>query len=513
MPTLSSDNLEDVLDVLAKKAVYNAEFRRTKAAFLPQLQQLGSGAMDALKANPAAGAGLLGAGLGGAYGLATSFGRPEEERQPWSSALTGALAGGALGAGAGVAYDQLGPGIRDYFSGAVAGGGAAGGGSPGGAAGPTFMHNGQQYRLRDPAAASQLLPELQSLDERNPITRGVGAVGDVISNYTEKHPWLATMLGADIGSHALGTAAEMSTAGRGGAATLGHFNKGLGALKPDGTQFTGDHIDALKRWAGDQTPESFHSNYQNAVRNGAGVSLPGKPGKGGVPGAPTTISAQQLRDVGRAGTGRIRPGGVRSLLDILGDVTPEGWQRPGPLFGTGHGNEGELIADGLRGAGDQLRGGINAAADKIPQRVKTPFQQAGTGIRGAAGTLASKLPQRVKSPLHALWDRVRGSNPTPAPGPGHGLGLAPMPSPPRPTPAAPAASAWPGRIGGATQKLLQRAHTFQRPTSLVGRLAPRAGLYAGLPMLQWYMGQSAAENTARQRIQDLLKQYAVPTGE
>ncbi len=42
---------------------------------------------------------LLGAGLGGAAGLGSSFFRDKKERQPWQSALTGALAGGAIGTG------------------------------------------------------------------------------------------------------------------------------------------------------------------------------------------------------------------------------------------------------------------------------------------------------------------------------------------------------------------------------------------------------------------------------
>lgn len=64
------------------------------------------GAMWAATPDAAKGA-LMGAGLGGVGGYLSQAGRDEEDRRPWGSALTGALAGGALGGGMGLAAPRL----------------------------------------------------------------------------------------------------------------------------------------------------------------------------------------------------------------------------------------------------------------------------------------------------------------------------------------------------------------------------------------------------------------------
>jgi hypothetical protein len=46
----------------------------------------------------------IGGGLGGLAGYGSSMMQDEEDRRPWRSALTGLMAGGALGAGAGLAF-------------------------------------------------------------------------------------------------------------------------------------------------------------------------------------------------------------------------------------------------------------------------------------------------------------------------------------------------------------------------------------------------------------------------
>lgn len=50
---------------------------------------------------------LLGAGGGGLFGLVSSYGKEEDERNPIQSALTGALGGGILGAGGGLLAQHL----------------------------------------------------------------------------------------------------------------------------------------------------------------------------------------------------------------------------------------------------------------------------------------------------------------------------------------------------------------------------------------------------------------------
>lgn len=57
--------------------------------------------------SPSAKGALGGAALGGGAGLLSSFARPKDERQPMSSTLTGALAGGAAGLGIGAAAPHL----------------------------------------------------------------------------------------------------------------------------------------------------------------------------------------------------------------------------------------------------------------------------------------------------------------------------------------------------------------------------------------------------------------------
>lgn len=103
-------SLEDAVETLAKRAVFarringalekRAQLKsaQPKPNFMSQwlggenLKRIGIG-------------GLVGAGLGGVGGGLLSLGRPEEERHTLRDALTGALAGGALGAGGTALYN------------------------------------------------------------------------------------------------------------------------------------------------------------------------------------------------------------------------------------------------------------------------------------------------------------------------------------------------------------------------------------------------------------------------
>lgn len=103
-PCLANDTLENAIEALAQRAValQHGAPRLSKAAMdkTAFLQQIG----ERLKSlDPVAKKALLGAGVGGALGLGTSFLGDEEDRKPWSSALTGALAGGVMGGGLGLA--------------------------------------------------------------------------------------------------------------------------------------------------------------------------------------------------------------------------------------------------------------------------------------------------------------------------------------------------------------------------------------------------------------------------
>lgn len=328
MTTKSSDELTSAIEKLAERVVYNAEHRRRKQADMAEtLKGLGGAALDAFKASPAMGTGLLGAGLGGAYGLASSFGQPEGERRPFGSALSGALAGGALGAGAGLAGHQL----TSYLKNRPAAPPADSG---------TFQHAGKNYRLNPDAG--KLLPELQQLESRSPVTRGVGAVTDAVKGYAGNHPWLAALMAGDIGSHALGTAAEMTTAGTGGAATKRHFMRVLESLKKEeGSSLTPETGKAMKRWTEGLSPEKFHEEYTKATRGGKPIPVAIGDGKSGP--KIHKIDAEALKTVGHAGTGRVRAGGIRSLLDLWEANT--GRQIGNKLTGTGYGGEAKAVTD------------------------------------------------------------------------------------------------------------------------------------------------------------------------
>ncbi len=423
MATQSSANLDELVGVLAEQAVYNAEYRRMQkeGTLSDSLQQLGSSAFQTLRDSPTLGAGVLGAGLGGAYGLASNLYGNEERKRPIRGAISGALAGGALGAGAGLAGKQLHSYLQNRPTPTV---------MPAG----RFTMGGKAYDLQP--GAEKAMPELSDLESRSPVTRAVGGVTDALSGYAKKHPILASIMGVDAASHLVGTGAEMTNAGRGGSATRGHLDKAIKGLKPgDGKTTMGENeIKGLGRLFSKQRADSVRKSYIELIRGGGGISMQGAAAKGGKPGGRTSINANDLKDVGRAGTGVIRPGGIRSMLDILETVA--GKKNPGQsLDWTGYGDENKYIG----------------------------------------------------APIKALLQKLR-VNPTRAGRIGMG-------------------------VGNAAQGAIRGLGNLPRPTSGLARLGGRAGLYGGIPALQWYMGQSAQESSARARINELLKQYAVPAGQ
>lgn len=396
MATQSSDNFDTAVEALAKQAVYNGEYRRLRkeGGLAETLKTLGSSAVSHLKSSPALGAGLVGAGLGGAYGAATSYANDDDTRSPLRSGITGALAGGALGAGAGLAGSSL----HKYLKNRPQSGEPAAG---------RFTQGGKEYALRP--GAEKILPQISELESRSPVTRGVGAVTDSVLGYAKNHPLLAAIMAGDIGTHAIGSAAEFTSAGRGGGATLEHFRKGLTSLDKAKDNLVGeDKRQALTRWLdGIKNPAQFHEEYTKAIREGKGISVKGVPGKakpgGKAPAAKNiNITPRTLQDVGHAGTGSVRPGGARSIGDIF------------------------------------------------------------HAIKGDAS----------RTPLHN--------------------------------------TGYDTSLPGWLQKTLQRASSNPRPTSMATRVGGRVGLYAGLPALQWYLGQTLTEMKARSKMKSLMQQNAVP---
>ncbi len=126
---LSSFELSEAVTLLAKQATLGRRMRRVKEATGPfdTLKGMGTSAANWVMdpKHTAYRLPMVGAGVGGLVGLISSFQRRKEERAPVSSALTGALAGGAMGLG-GVAAKNL----YDRSQGNIATDGAATPGVP-----------------------------------------------------------------------------------------------------------------------------------------------------------------------------------------------------------------------------------------------------------------------------------------------------------------------------------------------------------------------------------------------
>jgi hypothetical protein len=107
-PSLVNGSIEDAADALADRTIgLRYCMPRMPRQFLEKtsfLQEAGQNLGQWWQGlDPAARASLVGTGIGGGMGLASSLLQDKEDRQPLGSAVTGALAGGAFGAGLGLA--------------------------------------------------------------------------------------------------------------------------------------------------------------------------------------------------------------------------------------------------------------------------------------------------------------------------------------------------------------------------------------------------------------------------
>ena len=104
MKAPSFNSVEKAAEFLAcAQVVGRATSNRYKEAAGEWSQRL-SGVMDWAKEHPEYAGPLLGALAGGGFGAATSMAKDKEDRNTLSSTLTGALGGGLLGLGGGLAY-------------------------------------------------------------------------------------------------------------------------------------------------------------------------------------------------------------------------------------------------------------------------------------------------------------------------------------------------------------------------------------------------------------------------
>ena len=123
-------SLADAADMLAKRATVTRKLTTMKKESI-DLSSIG----DTLSGNPMLQKALIGAGVGAGIGGVSSMFSPKEKRKPFSSILTGALAGGGLGVGA------------HYLGKALPSGGGGSGSS-------SFTHDGNTYALDPKALAS-----------------------------------------------------------------------------------------------------------------------------------------------------------------------------------------------------------------------------------------------------------------------------------------------------------------------------------------------------------------------
>jgi hypothetical protein len=68
------------------------------------------------------------------------------------------------------------------------------------------------------------------------------------------------------------------------------------------------------------------------------------------------------------------------------------------------------------------------------------------------------------------------------------------------------------RLSEAAKKLYAGRSFGHGATSMLGKLGPRAALYAGVPALQHVLGIAAQESANKQKLQDIMQQFSTPVG-
>lgn len=146
-----------------------------------------------LKSNPTAAGGLIGGGLGAAYGALREREEPEERRNTLGSALTGGVAGAAAGAGGGALFDFW-KKMRNDSQTAV-------GNPPVG----TFKHKGKDYRLKGDMIDPNSLENAKGSPSLFGLPESMGGSG--LLNWKD-HPILSGLAVADGANLTFGSVAE-----------------------------------------------------------------------------------------------------------------------------------------------------------------------------------------------------------------------------------------------------------------------------------------------------------------
>lgn len=389
----ANGSLEDAIMMLAKRAAVARVLREKKADMGDTFSNGLSALQRQVELNPALAATLGGAALGAGAGGLSSLAAEPGRRHTGRSMFTGALAGGAVGGGGYMASRML-PQIEQSMQ----------------SKGDTSFNGPGGPRQVDSSAIQknpQVIAEIEKLRSKSYPTQAVNSSWDFAKNYAYNHPFLATLMGADAASHAVGTIGGQMSNLPGGRANV--LREGVSRVAGEGGEAGKDVGNKLKGWLTGSSDNDISALLRQARHQGAG-------GKVNIPGLDGDVSVSTLNDwynKGTAGGTGLRAGGLQSIQDIF----------------------------------DSFLGGGDHSAN--PGSVKT------------------------RGKFTGLTD---------------------------------AGNARPGRLNHLARMLEGGGEA----TSMLGKLGPRAALYAGIPALQAYAGTVSQESQNQQRLQQIIEQLSKP---
>lgn len=449
-------SLTEAADMLSKRAVVTRKLVDMQKASI-DLSEIGSSVGGFLSDNPAVTKALIGAGVGAGVGGLTSVAGPKEERNSLRSMLTGALAGGGLGIGA----HYLGKALPDPSSTST-----------------SFEHGGKIHEL-DPKALSEnpaAMRELNELMAARPGEGVMGMIGGLGNEYVSKNPIIASILGADVASQTVGTLAGMSP----GSATrisprVDVLRRGFDLMKdvedaPGVTKGLEAVNDAMK--AGKQPGFKQTSAWTKAVNLVSGAKESTTRSRellrtaqevlttGRAQNGITREIAEQIKVMSDKGQGIFRRGGLESLRDLF---------RGGPAAS----GVGQLDIDRMYAGTGVPGSNLLSSRGKIPfTNIDLPKWLGGNVPREVVATQPASISEIIKN--------VRNKR----------FGLAGT------------------QVGSSAARGLTNVGNPFRHLGTFGRLAPRAALYAGLPLAQAAFGAARAPGAREKRILKLVKELS-----
>lgn len=304
--------VEDAVDMLAKRAAV-ARLLRVKKADMGETLSNGLSALQRqVELNPALAFTLGGAALGAGAGGLSSLAADPERRHTGRSALTGALAGAAVGGGGYMASRMLPPVDPKFLP------------KPD----PTsFATPGGTRSINTDAIKSNpaVIAEIEKLRTKSLPTQAVTGSWDFIKNYASNHPILAAIMAGDIASNAVGTTAGYFSGLPGNKANV--LRSGVERFTADGGDAAKDINKALKGFATSATDFDLKDILRRAREVGATgevdlprtATAPAKPGGVGKPNIKLPVSKiNEIYNMGTPGGTGLRSGGIlQGVQDIV----------------------------------------------------------------------------------------------------------------------------------------------------------------------------------------------------